>query len=70
MKLQAFDSNFFHGKSHFEDDGTQNFLVFQSVSRYFKTVTSTGKVTAWKSKGLSDENNKPPSTSDISLNQS
>ena len=28
-KLQAFDLSYFCGKSHFEDYGTQNYLVFQ-----------------------------------------
>ena len=37
-KLKTFDSSYFRGKSHFEDDGAQNWLVFQAVSRYFKTV--------------------------------
>ena len=32
--------------------------------RYFKTVANTSKVKSWKSKGLCDENFKPPSTSD------
>ena len=41
VKLQAFDSNYVCGKSHSEDDGTQNHLVFQLVSRYFKTVANT-----------------------------
>ena len=27
-KLKTFDSNYFIGKSHFEEDGTQNYLVF------------------------------------------
>ena len=27
-KLQASDSSYFHGKSHFEDDGIQNCLMF------------------------------------------
>ena len=35
MKLQTFDSSYFQGKSHFEDDGTQNHLVFQPMYRYF-----------------------------------
>ena len=26
---------YFHGKSHFEYDGTQNYLVFQPVCRCF-----------------------------------
>ena len=28
-KLKTFDSSYFRGKSHFEEDGTQNYLVFQ-----------------------------------------
>ena len=28
VKLQAFDSSYFRYKSHFEDDGTENYLVF------------------------------------------
>ena len=27
-KLRTFDSSYFIGKSHFEDDGTQNYLAF------------------------------------------
>ena len=27
-KLETFDSIYFRSKSHFEDDGTQNYLVF------------------------------------------
>ena len=33
-KLQTFDSSYFRGKNYFED-GTQNYLVFQSIFRYF-----------------------------------
>ena len=67
--LQTFDSIYFGGKSHFEDDGTQNYLVFQTVSRYFKTVSANdSNILSWKSKGLSDESIKPPSTSNNILN--
>ena len=38
VKLRAFDSSYFCGKSHFEDNGIQNVLVFQPVSRYFKKL--------------------------------
>ena len=34
-KSKTFDSNYFRGKSHFEDDGTQNYLLFQPMYRYF-----------------------------------
>ena len=70
-KLQTFDSIYFRGKSHFEEDGTQNYLVFQSMYRYFKRVIglSTGNyIYFWKSKGLSDENITDPTTSDYKLN--
>ena len=28
-KLQTFDTIYFRGKNHFDEDGTQNYLVFQ-----------------------------------------
>ena len=34
-KLEAFDSSYFRGKSNFENDGTQNYLVSQPIQRYF-----------------------------------
>ena len=66
-KLKTFDSGYFIGKSHFEEDGTQNYLVFQPMCRYFKMITNTDYISSWKSKGLSDESIKPPTTSDNSL---
>ena len=33
-KLQKFDSSYVIGKSHFEEDGTQNHLAFQPTNRY------------------------------------
>ena len=39
-KIQTFDSIYFRGKSHFEEDGTQNYLVFQQIYRYFKRVSN------------------------------
>ena len=68
-KLKTFDSSYFIGKSHFEEDGTQNYLVFQPIITYFKinTITNTDYVLSWKSKGLSAKSIKPPTTSDNSL---
>ena len=55
-KLETFDSIYFRSKGHFEDDGTQNYLVFQAVSRYFKTVSANdNNILSWKSKGFCDE---------------
>ena len=70
-KLQTFDSIYFCGKSHFEDDGNQNYLVFQAVYRYFKTVdVNDSDILSWKYKGLSDETIKTPTTSNKMLNPS
>ena len=66
-KLKTFDSSYFIGKSHFEEDGTQNYLVFQPINKYFKVITNTDYISSWKSKGLSAESIKPPTTSDNSL---
>ena len=65
--LKAFDSSYFFGKTHFEEDGTQNYLVFQPMNKYFKVIADRKYVSSWKSKGLSDESIKPPATSDNSL---
>ena len=66
-KLKTFDSIYFIGKSHFEEDGTQNYLVFQRLNKYFNVISNTGYISSWKSKGLSAESIKPPTTSDNSL---
>ena len=66
-KLKTFDSSYFIGESHFEEDGTQNYLVFQPLNKYFKVITNTDYVSSWKSKGFSAESIKPPTTSDNSL---
>ena len=52
-KLKTFDSSYFIGKSHFEGDGVQNYLVFEPLNKYFKVITKTDYVSSWKSKGLS-----------------
>ena len=46
------------GKIPFGEDGIQNYLVFQPMRRYFKTIGGVGNdsnIYCWKSKGLSDE---------------
>ena len=51
--------SYFRDKSHFvDDDGNQNYSIFQPIDRYFKRVIGaiSGEYTYfWKSKGLSDE---------------
>ena len=65
-KLKTFNFAYFNGKSHFEEDGTQNYLVFQPIHKYFKFVNINKEwyITSWQSKGLSSENIKPPTTTD------
>ena len=41
-KFKTFDSSYFIGKSHFGEDGTQNYLVFQPMYRYFNRVVGVG----------------------------
>ena len=62
-KLKTFDSSYFTVKSHFDEDGTQNYLVFQPLNKYFKLITNTLSILSWQSKGLSTENIDPPTTS-------
>ena len=47
-------------KSLFEEDGTQDYLVFQPMYRYFKIITNTDYISSWKSKELIAETIKPP----------
>ena len=57
-KLKTFDSSYFIGKSHFKEDGTQKYLVFQPMYIYFKRIGGVGNgnyIYYWQSKGLSDE---------------
>ena len=57
-KLKKFESSYFIGKKHFKEDGTQNYLVFQPMYRYFKRIAGVGNgnyIYYWQSKGLSDE---------------
>ena len=62
-KLKTFDSSYFNDKSHFDEDGTQNYLAFQPMSKYFKLITNTLSILSWQSKGLSNENIDAPTTS-------
>ena len=57
-KLNTFDSSYFVGKTHFGEDGTQNYLVFQPMYRHFKRIAGVGNGSYtyyWQSKGLFDE---------------
>ena len=62
-KLKTFDSSYFIGKSPFEEDGTNKYLVFQPIKTYSKLNTNTLYISLWQSKGLSTETIDLPTTS-------
>ena len=41
----------------------KNYLVFQPVYKYLKNIPSSNHISEWKSKRLSDDNIKPPASS-------
>ena len=61
-KLKVFDLSCFPGKSHFGEDGTHNYLVFQPMYRYFRLMTNRSNIFSWQSKRLSDESITRPNT--------
>ena len=60
VKLQTYDLHFFIDQSYFNNDGSQNYLIFQTI---YKTITTfsvlTSTISEWESKGLSNEIFKP-----------
>ena len=48
-------NRYFVGKAFFGDDGNQNYLIYQPMSRYLKIVTNSQNISSWRSKGLWDE---------------
>ena len=58
-KLKTSESGYFIGKSYFDEDGTQNYSVFQPLNKYLK-VSNSDCVLSWVSKGLSNESITPP----------
>ena len=50
-KLKPFDLNYFVGENHFEEDGGQNYLVFQPIIRYFRRIIGVANgeyINFWK----------------------
>ena len=69
-KLETFYSIYFRGKSHFEEDGTQNYSVLQPIQRHFKRIVGVGNdnyVYYWKPEGLSYEKTNSIKTSGYGL---
>ena len=55
-KLKTFDSSYFRGKNYFDEDGNQNYYIFQPISKYLKVayVNDINYILSWKSRGLND----------------
>ena len=60
----------FIGKSHSEEYGAQNYVVFQRIYRCFYCIVDSNYILEWKSKAFSDESIKPLSAPDNFLNSS
>ena len=64
-KLKTLDLGCFIGKSYFDEDGAQNYLVFQLILKYF--MVNSNWITKWKSKRLSNKCLEVVSTSNNTL---
>ena len=53
------------GGNQYDENRSQNYLVFPPFSRYF--TSKNGKIYSWQSKGISDENITLPSTTSNSF---
>ena len=69
-KLKTFDSSYFRGKNYFDEDGTQNYYIFQPISKYLKVayVNDIDYILSWKSRGLNDIKIKSIKTNNYLLN--
>ena len=64
-KLKTFDLGYFIEKSHFDEDGTQYYLVFQPILEYF--TLNSDWITKWKSKKVSKKSLEVVSKTDNTL---
>ena len=66
------DLSYYKGKQYFDEgSGKQKYLVFLRMRKCFKlnsVVNTADYVSSWQSKGLSNENIRPATTCDNSLN--
>ena len=69
-KLKTFDLSYFRGKNYFDEDGNQNYYIFQPISKYLKVahVNDITYILSWKSRGLNDVKIESIKTNNYSLN--
>ena len=68
-KLKTFDLSYFIGGNHFDENGIQNYLVFQPLNKYFKLMTNTLSILLWQSKGLYTETIDLPTKKILQIKQ-
>ena len=66
----AKELSYFHGKNYFDEDGNQNYYMFQPISKYLKVANVNGinYILSWKYRGLSDTKIESIKTGNYSLN--
>ena len=69
-KIKTFDLSYFRGKNHFDEDGNQNYYIFQPISKYLKVtyVNDINYILPWKSRGLNDAKIESIKTNNYLLN--
>ena len=66
----ANELGYFRGKNQFDEDGTQNYYIFQPISKYLKVayVNDINYILSWKSRGLNGIKIESIKTNDYLLN--
>ena len=50
LKFQTFNLSYFLGKNFVNNDGTQDYLIFNPLCYILKTLSRTEKILSWKSR--------------------
>ena len=66
----AKELSYFRGENHFDEDGNQNYHIFQPISKYLKVVNvnNSNYILSWKSRGLNNIKIESINTNNYSLN--
>ena len=66
----AKELSYFHSKNYFDEDGNQNYYIFQLICKYLKVayVYDVNHILSWKSRGLNHIKIESIKTNNYSLN--
>ena len=69
-KLKTFDLSYYRGKNYFDEDGHQNYYIFQPMSKYLKVahVSDIIYILSWKARRLNDVKIESIKTNNYSVN--